>query len=151
MFDKAQKQFEAFLNPQAWSEQIAKASAEGQAAAQQAIASVQEFAKMEAENIAKLTQARKPEEVLAAATEAFTKRQAFFTAQLTQITERAKVAGEQWGSAVESKFSEAGVDAHKVVETAFGNVKQGLDLAETAVKTVVERAGSTTAKSKKKQ
>lgn len=146
MFEQAQKQFQAMFTPAAWSEQASSAMAKSQAYFAQVASDAQELAKIEMENLSQLAQSRRPEEFMAVAGAAFSKRQAFFTARLALIGERAKQAQDQWTQAVEGKASEASAQASQAVEAAFGGAKQGLDMAESAVKSAVSRAGKASGK-----
>lgn len=100
------------------------------------------YAQFEVGNAVALSQAKKPEEAIAALVKGAQARQAYFVQKTKDAMEQFIAAGSELGKAVEAKGAEAVEHTHGAIDAAFATAKQGLNMAESTAKSVVNKSAA---------
>lgn len=104
-----------------------------------ATADAAEFAQMEMGNLTVLAQAKKPEDVVAATVKSVQARQAFITQKSKDLFDQMVAASAELTKTAESKGEHFSDQASGAIDAAFATAKQGLGMAETAIKSAVTK------------
>lgn len=102
-------------------------------------ADASEYAQMEVAHAMSIAQARKPEEAVAAVVKAAQARQAYFTQKGKDAYDALVASSTEWSKTIESKTTEMASQSSSAIDAAFTTAKQGLGMAETAVKSAVAK------------
>ena len=98
------------------------------------------YAQIEVANAITLSQAKKPEEALAALVKGAQDRQAYFTEKTKDAVKQFMASGSEFSKALETKGAEAVEKTHGAIDAAFATAKQGLNIAESTAKSVVNKS-----------
>lgn len=104
-----------------------------------AAADAAEFAQMEMGNLTAFAQAKKPEDVVAATVKSVQARQAFITQKSKDLFDQMVAASTELTKTAETKGEQLSEQANGAIDAAFATAKQGLGIAETAIKSAVTK------------
>lgn len=99
-----------------------------------------EYAQMEIAHAVSFTQAGGPQQAFEIMTKAAQERQAFLVRKSKAVYDEVSTLGAQWVKSAEVQSAEMAQHASGAMNAAFSGAKQGLDIAESAAKSVVAKA-----------
>lgn len=142
-FTKALK--DAGAGPLIQATQEAGARAQSQVA--KAAADATEYAQMEIANAVAFAKSGGPQQAFEAMAKAAQERQAYMVRKSKDMFGEMALVGSQLSQQAEERAAELARHANGAVDAAFASAKQGLGIAESATKSVVEKASKGGSKS----
>ena len=139
MFEQISKTFQE-AGAGAFYRAVQEAAAAAQKRVAKTAADATEYVQLEVAGAVALAQSRKPEQAIEALTKSAKARQEFVARKAKELFDEVSGASAEMARQAESKSQDFAGHASTAVDTAFANVKQGLNLAESAAKSVVSKA-----------
>lgn len=140
MFDQFTKSFQSMsANP--FVAAAAEAGQKAQESLTKLVANATEYAKLEAGHAIAFAQIRKPEDVMETLMKSAQARQAYFTQKSKEAFDTISGISSDLAKSVEIKGSQFVDQTHGAIDAAFAGAKQGLGVAESAMKNAVSKSG----------